>query len=100
MTAWKKHNPYRSFLKADGLAHESKNSLLLIGSVRNDAIRLDFSPLGCSFVILMPDCNTDAGKSLLGYDVSHKRKSGLRVLALLEISSTIFYKVGIQVTAK
>jgi len=37
------------------------------------------SPLGGSLVILIPFCSTCTGKCGVGYDVSHRRKSGCNV---------------------
>ena len=42
--------------------HPLKNSISLMGSLTYDRMRLAFSPLGGSLVILTPFCSTETGK--------------------------------------
>ena len=61
MTAWKKQSPYKSFLKTTGYRDSLKNSSSLIGAVMKDLYKLEFKPLGGSFVIFIPAYKTEVG---------------------------------------
>lgn len=78
----------------------SKNYSLEIGSVRYDPVRLAFSPLGGSLVILTPFCRIAVGNLSEGYEVSQSLKSGLVIYGSGESYSQILSRIGIQVTAK
>lgn len=100
ITAWKKHNPNKSFLNSTGILQFIKKSSLLMGSVRNEPYRLALSPLGGSLVILIPACRIAVGNCGLGYEVSQSLKSAWVTLGSGESSSQIFSSVDIQLTAR
>lgn len=75
MNAWKKQRPNNIFLKIFGIPLPSNHDLLQIGSVPYEPSRFAFNPIGGSFVILTPFCNTATGKVADGYDVSQSLNS-------------------------
>lgn len=75
-SAWKKHKPYRSFLKTASCLQLSNHSMSEMGSLKYDLVIFALKPFGGSLVIFTPFCRTNTGKWSAGYEVNHKRKSG------------------------
>eukprot|EP00327_Prymnesium_parvum_P042976 CAMPEP_0195650614 /NCGR_PEP_ID=MMETSP0815-20121206/31816_1 /TAXON_ID=97485 /ORGANISM="Prymnesium parvum, Strain Texoma1" /LENGTH=93 /DNA_ID=CAMNT_0040794441 /DNA_START=169 /DNA_END=450 /DNA_ORIENTATION=- len=93
MTALNSRSPNITFRHASGLFVASKRSS---GVAAMAVRRFARKPLGGSFVIFTPFCNTDTGNLFDGIDVSHSLKDG-SVLAG-SVSSTSFSSVGIHDT--
>ena len=72
---WQKQRPIKSFLKGFGQVEELNQSLLQMGSVEYELIKLALRPLGGSLVILTPFCKTETGKTGDGYEDNQRRKS-------------------------